>query len=148
MKYRFYINNCTLDHPVALLIEEAASKSIKIFLSLSLIWQMTVGKMMFWYIWRLSVERWSFMIVIMVFTATTQSSQIVCEIAIKFLCLTLLLFFENFNEPRTLNDWISLRQPLPISQLTLPVGRWPNLILGDVKNSEYYSWKYVEENWN
>ena len=35
-----------------------------------------------------------------------------------------------------------MRQPLPISQLTLPIGRWPNLILGDVKNSEYYSWKY------
>ena len=96
--------NWTLDHPVALLIEEAASKSIKIFLFLSLIWQMTVGKMMFWYIWRFSVERWSFMIVIMVFTATTQSSQIVCEIAKKFLCLTLSsLIFWNFNEPRTLN---------------------------------------------
>ena len=35
-----------------------------------------------------------------------------------------------------------MRQPLPISQLTLSIGRWPNLILGDAKNSEYYSWKY------
>ena len=35
-----------------------------------------------------------------------------------------------------------MRQPLPISQLTLSIGRWPNLILGDVRNMEYYPWKY------
>ena len=105
LKCQFYINNWTLDHPVALLIEEAASKSIKIFLFLSLIWQMTVEKMMFWYIWRFSVERWSFLIVIMVFTATTQLSQIVCEIAIKFLCMPYIIKPYFFEVSMSLGHW-------------------------------------------
>ena len=37
---------------------------------------------------------------------------------------------------------VSLCQPLPNSQFTLSIGRWPNLILGDVRNMEYYPWKY------